>query len=147
MAPVMDMFLMEVRDKQVRRPILYIDYMVMSPPSGTLRGDGSEALVDTVLRPPNEEEVGQMGVRVEAMALGPINVPPVSAAQMQPKRAASPGYGEGPLRASLKAKALRKLFRSLGFRRPENFKCSPSKLINWRRSQLINWTLWLGDSA
>ena len=32
LAPVMDMFLMEVRDKQVRRPILYIDYMVMSPP-------------------------------------------------------------------------------------------------------------------
>ena len=30
--PVMDMFLLEVRDKQVRRPILYIDYMVMSPP-------------------------------------------------------------------------------------------------------------------
>ena len=58
LTPVMDMFLMEVRDKQVRRPILYIDYMVMSPPSGTIRGEGSEASVDTVLRSPNEEEVG-----------------------------------------------------------------------------------------
>ena len=94
LTPVMDMFLMEVRDKQVRRPILYIDYMVMSPPSGTLRGDESEASVDTVLRPPNEEEVGQMGARVEAMALGPVNVPPGSATQVQPERAATAGYGE-----------------------------------------------------
>ena len=49
--------------------------MVMSTPSETLRGDDSETSVDTVIRPPNEEEVGQMGARVEAMALGPVNVP------------------------------------------------------------------------
>ena len=101
LAPVMDMFLMEVRDKQVRRPILYIDYMVMSPPSETLRGDESETSVDTVIRPPNEEEVGQMGVRVEAMALGPVNVPTVNVTQVQPERAAAQGMGRS---ADLKSK-------------------------------------------
>ena len=101
LAPVMDMFLMEVRDKQVRRPILYIDYMVMSPPSETLRGDDSEASVDTVIRPPNEEEVGQMGARVEAMALGPVNVPTVNVTQAQPERAAAQGMGRS---ADLKSK-------------------------------------------
>ena len=101
LAPVMDMFLMEVRDKQVRRPILYIDYMVMSPPSETLRGDDSETSVDTVIRPPNEEEVGQMGARVEAMALGPVNVPTVNVTQVQPERAAAQGMGRS---ADLKSK-------------------------------------------
>ena len=108
LAPVMDMFLMEVRDKQVRRPILYIDYMVMSPPSGTLRGDDSEASVETVLRPPNEEEVGQMGVRVEAMALGPVNVPPVSAPQGQPERAAAQAMGR-PAELKSKGASLKKI--------------------------------------
>ena len=28
--PVMDKFLLEVRDKQVRRPVLYVDYFVTS---------------------------------------------------------------------------------------------------------------------
>ena len=101
LAPVMDMFLMEVRDKQVRRPILYIDYMVMSPPSETLRGDESETSVETVIRPPNEEEVGQMGARVEAMALGPVNVPTVNVTQGQPERAAAQGMGRS---ADLKSK-------------------------------------------
>ena len=108
LTPVMDMFLMEVRDKQVRRPILYIDYMVMSPPSGTLRGDESEASVDTVLRPPNEEEVGQMGARVEAMALGPVNVPPGSATQMQPERAAAQAMGR-PAEIKAKGASLKKI--------------------------------------
>ena len=108
LTPVMDMFLMEVRDKQVRRPILYIDYMVMSPPSGTLRGDESEASVDTVLRPPNEEEVGQMGARVEAMALGPVNVPPGSAMQTQPERAAAQAMGR-PAEIKAKGASLKKI--------------------------------------
>ena len=59
--PVMDMFLLEVRDKQVRRPILYIDYMVMTPPSGTVRGEGSEASVDTVIRTPGGRGDGADG--------------------------------------------------------------------------------------
>ena len=101
LAPVMDMFLMEVRDKQVRRPILYIDYMVMSTPSETLRGDDSETSVDTVIRPPNEEEVGQMGARVEAMALGPVNVPTVNVTQVHPERAAAQDMGRS---ADLKSK-------------------------------------------
>ena len=101
LSPVMDMFLMEVRDKQVRRPILYIDYMVMSTPSETLRGDDSETSVDTVIRPPNEEEVGQMGARVEAMALGPVNVPTVNVTQAHPERAAAQDMGRS---ADLKSK-------------------------------------------
>ena len=108
LAPVMDMFLMEVRDKQVRRPILYIDYMVMSPPSETLRGDDSEASVETVIRPPNEEEVGQMGARVEAMALGPVNVPPVNATQVQPERAAAQVMGR-PADFKSKGASLKKI--------------------------------------
>ena len=108
LTPVMDMFLMEVRDKQVRRPILYIDYMVMSPPSGTIRGDGSEASVDTVLRSPNEEEMGQMGARVEVMTLGPTNVPPVSTTQNQPERAAAQAMGR-PVEGKYKGESLKKI--------------------------------------
>ena len=44
--PVMDMFLLEVRDKQAMRPVLYVDYMITSPTQGTIRGDGSEASND-----------------------------------------------------------------------------------------------------
>ena len=108
LTPVMDMFLMEVRDKQVRRPILYIDYMVMAPPSGTIRGDGSEAQVDAVLRSPNEEEMGQMGARVEAMTLGPTNVPPVSTPQNQPERAAAQAMGR-PVEGKYKGESLKKI--------------------------------------
>ena len=102
------MFLMEVRDKQVRRPILYIDYMVMSPPSGTIRGDGSEASVDTVLRSPNEEEVGQMGARVEVMTLGPTNVPSVSTTQNQSERAAAQATWR-PVEGKYKGESLKKI--------------------------------------
>ena len=37
--PVMDMFLLEVRDKQVRRPVLYMDYLITFKTQGTIRGD------------------------------------------------------------------------------------------------------------
>ena len=91
--PVMDMFLLEVRDKQVMRPVLYINYLVMSPPSGTVRGEGSEASVDGAFRTPAEEEMEQIEGRVEAMTLGLINVPPVSALRPQPERAATQVMG------------------------------------------------------
>ena len=58
--PVMDMFLLEVRDKQVLRPVLYVDYQITSPTQGNVRGDGSEALVDGAFRSP-EEETEQIG--------------------------------------------------------------------------------------
>ena len=59
--PVMDMFLLEVRDKQVLRPVLYVDYPITSPTQGTIRGDGSEALVDGAFRSPAEEKTEQIG--------------------------------------------------------------------------------------
>ena len=73
---VMDLFLLEVRDKQVMRPVLYIDYLIMSPPAGTVRGEGSEASTDGAFRTPAEEETDQIEGRVEALTLGPANVPP-----------------------------------------------------------------------
>ena len=106
--PVMDMFLLEVRDKQVMRPILYIDYMVMSPPSGTIRGEGSEASVDGAFRTPAEEEPEQIEGRVKAMTLGPINVPPVSALRPQPQRAATQPMGR-PLSDRLKSENVQKI--------------------------------------
>ena len=114
LTPVMDMFLLEVRDKQVRRPILYIDYMVMSPPSGTIRGEGSEASVDTVFRTPAEEETDQMGARVEAMTLGPVNVPSVSAPRPQPERAAFQAMGR-PVEGKYNGESLKKIISLSGW--------------------------------
>ena len=74
--PVMDMFLLEVQDKQVLRPVLYVDYMITSPTQGTVRGDGSEASNDGDFRTPVEEEMEQLGARVEAMTLAPAVHPP-----------------------------------------------------------------------
>ena len=109
LTPVMDMFLLEVRDKQVRRPIPYIDYyMVMSPPSGTIRGEGSEASVDTVFCNPAEEETDQIGVRVEAMTLGPVKVPPVSDTRAQPERTATQVMGR-PVADKYKGESLKKI--------------------------------------
>ena len=39
--PVMDMFLLEVRDKQARKPVLYVDYFITTWTQGTVRGDTS----------------------------------------------------------------------------------------------------------
>ena len=115
LTPVMDMFLLEVRDKQVRRPILYIDYMVMTPPSGTIGGEGSEASVDTVIRIPAEEEMGQMGARVEAMTLGQVNVPPMSTLRAQPERAAAAQAMGRPAEGKYKGESLRKIISLSGF--------------------------------
>ena len=87
--PVMDMFLLEVRDKQVMRPVLYVDYMITAPTSGTVKGDGSEASVDGAFRTPAGEEMEQIEGRVEAMTLGPINVPPQNVIGPQPEPAAA----------------------------------------------------------
>ena len=72
----MDMFLLEVRDKQVLRPVLYVDCRITSKTQGTVRGDGSEALVDGAFRPPAEEETEQLEGTVEAMTLKPTVQPP-----------------------------------------------------------------------
>ena len=39
--PMNDMFLLKVRDQQARRQVLYVDYLIMSRASGTVRGDPS----------------------------------------------------------------------------------------------------------
>ena len=109
----MDMFLVEVRDQQVRRPILYIDYLVMTPPSGITRGEGSEASGDTVVRPLAEEETDQMGARVEAMTLGPVNIPPVNVPWTQPERAATQVMGR-PVVDKYKGESLKKIISLSG---------------------------------
>ena len=91
--PVMDMFLLELQDKQVMRPILYIDYMVMSPPSRTVRGEGIRGLGRRSVPYSSRRGNGADGGRVEAMTLGPVNVPPVSAPRPQPERAVTQGVG------------------------------------------------------
>ena len=92
--PDMDMFLLEVRDKQVLRLVLYADYMISSPTTGIVRGDGSEASVDGAFRTPAGEEAEPIAERVEALTLGPtnvspINVPPSNVLRPQPQRAAT----------------------------------------------------------
>ena len=87
--PVMDMFLLEVLDKKVMRTVLYVDYMIRAPTSGTFRGDGSEASVDGAFWTLAGEETEQIEGRVEAMTLGPINVPPQNVIPPQPERAAA----------------------------------------------------------
>ena len=69
--PVMDTFLLEVRDKQVRRPVLYVDYLVTSTSPGTVRGDTSETSADRAFRTPAGEEMEQIERRVEALTLDP----------------------------------------------------------------------------
>ena len=69
--PVMDMFLLEVRDKQVRRPVLYMDYLITSRTQGTVRGDASQASADGAFRTPAEEKTEQIEGRVEVLTLEP----------------------------------------------------------------------------
>ena len=57
---VMDMFLLEVRDKQVRRPVLYLDYLITPRTQRTVRGDASEASADGAFCTPAEEEKEQI---------------------------------------------------------------------------------------
>ena len=69
--PVMDMFLLEVRDKQVRRPVLYVDYLVTSTSPGTVRGDASKTSADWAFRTPAEDEMERIEGWVEALTLDP----------------------------------------------------------------------------
>ena len=89
--PVMDMFLLEVRDKQALRPVLYVDYMITSPTAETVRGDGSEASGDGAFRTPAEEE--PIEGRVEAMTLGPAIQTPQELIRAQHERAAAQAMG------------------------------------------------------
>ena len=91
--PIMDMFLLEVRDKQVLQLVLYVDYMVTSLTQGTFSGNGSEASVDQAFRTPAEEETEQIGARVEAMTLDPTVQPPQEVLRAQHEQAAPQAMG------------------------------------------------------
>ena len=54
-----------------------------------------------------------MGARVEAMTLGPVNVPPVSAPQAQPERAATQAMGR-PVEGKYKGESLKKIISLSG---------------------------------
>ena len=56
----MDMFLLEVWDKQVGRPVLYMVHLITSRTQGTVRGDASEASADGAFCTPAEEETEQI---------------------------------------------------------------------------------------
>ena len=68
--PVMNMFLLEVRDKKARPPVLYADYLITSRASGTLRGEPADSEVsgDGAFRT-LVEEAEPLGERVEALTL------------------------------------------------------------------------------
>ena len=91
--PVMDMFLLEAQDKQVLRPVLYVDYRITSTSQGTVRGDDSEASVDGAFRTPAEEEKENIKGRVEAMTLNPTVQPVQETIRAQHKRVAALATG------------------------------------------------------
>ena len=65
------MFLLEVRDKQIQRPVLYTDYLMTSRASVMVRGEPavSEVSGDGAFYTPAEEETEPLGERVRALTL------------------------------------------------------------------------------
>ena len=117
--PVMDMFLLEVRDKQVLRPVLYADYMISPPTAGTVRGDGSEASVDGAFHTPAGEEAEPIAERVDALTLGPTNVPPINVPpsnvlRPQPQRAATQVMGRPVMPDNFKRENVQKILSLSG---------------------------------
>ncbi len=68
--PVMDMFLLELRDQQASCPVLYVDYLITSRASGMVRGDPSESSGNGAFHTPAEEGTEPLEERVQALTLG-----------------------------------------------------------------------------
>ena len=119
--PVMDMFLLEMRDKQVLQPALYVDYRITSMSQGTVKGEGSEASVDGAFSTPAEEETEQIEGRVKAMTLELTGRPPQEVIRAQHERAAAKAMGGRRLNVS-RARMCRRFPRSRACRRNASFK-------------------------